>query len=78
METGITHQFAILQRIAAFSAAVRGHELGDWEAGEDFVLATCVQCGATLRVHCPVFQPDMNGAALERSCDVRAVAERAA
>ena len=69
MTTGITNQLATLERIAAFSAAVRGHELGEWQPGEDFVLANCIHCGKAVRVYFPAFQPDLDGPALERSCD---------
>ncbi len=78
MATEIAHQLAILQRIAAFSAAVRGHELGEWQVGADFAMATCIQCGASLKVYAPVFQPEMHGTARDRSCHPQAIAGRAA
>ncbi|HLY18928.1 MAG TPA: hypothetical protein VKR61_16975 [Bryobacteraceae bacterium] len=78
MATGIPDQLTALQRIAAFSAAVRGHELGEWHSGEDFARASCTRCGAELRVYFPAFQPDMEGTALRHACDPQAVAERAA
>src|SRR5215472_14808301 len=39
----VSDQFAALQRIAVFSAAVRGHELGEWHAFPDFAQASCVR-----------------------------------
>jgi len=78
MTNRIEDQLAALQRIAVFSAAVRGHELGEWHTGEDFALASCVRCGAALRVYFPALQPEMDGPALERACYPLAVAVRAA
>jgi hypothetical protein len=78
MNTSIADQLAALQRIAAFSVALRGHELGLWNTGEDSALASCIRCGAAVRVYFPAFQPEMDGAALDRACDPRVVAERAA
>ena len=61
-------QFAALERIAAFSAKVRGHELGEWHRGEGFAQANCVRCRAELRVYCSPIQPEMEGAALNARC----------
>jgi len=71
-------QLAALRRIALFSAALRGHKVGGWRIGESFAEASCVQCGAGLRVYFPVIQPEMDGSALERECTPGAVASRAA
>jgi len=75
--SGIAHRLAALQRIAAFSAAVRGHELGDWHNAEHFTLATCIRCHAEMRVYDSLIQPEMDGAALVSSCRIVAT-ERAA
>jgi len=61
-----------LQRIAAFSAKLRGHELGQWRAGEGFAQATCIRCRAQMRVCNSLFQPDMEGPALDALCGVSA------
>ena len=71
-------QLAPLQRIAVFSAKVRGHVLGDWHAGDSSAVASCVRCGAALRVYFPVIQPEMDGPALEQLCGERVEGERAA
>jgi len=78
MTTGLVHQLAALQRIAAFSAAVRGHELGEWQTGEGFALARCTRCGAELRVYYPALQPEMDGPALGHACGQHAADGRAA
>jgi hypothetical protein len=61
-----------LQRIAAFSAKLRGHELVEWRAGEGFAQAACILCRAELRVYSSLAQPDMDGPALDGLCGVRA------
>jgi hypothetical protein len=73
----IAHQLNALQRIAAFSAKLRGHELGDWSAGEGFARARCIRCGSELQVYCSPVQPDMEGEALADRCGHGAV-QRAA
>jgi hypothetical protein len=78
MTTGIAHQLAPLQRIATFSAAVRGHALGEWQTGEGFALASCIQCGAELRVYFPALQPEMDGPALGCECAQHTIAAEAA
>jgi hypothetical protein len=78
MSNGITRQVMALQHIAAFSAALRGHELSAWQTGQGFALAHCVRCGAELRVYFPVLEPEMDGAALDRECDQYAAAEKVA
>ncbi|HZT34143.1 MAG TPA: hypothetical protein VFA33_29895 [Bryobacteraceae bacterium] len=74
----VAPQLAALQRIAAFSAAMRGHELGEWQTGEGFAQASCVRCGAQLRVYFPALEPEMDGPALERECSREAAEEEAA
>jgi hypothetical protein len=78
MANEIAHQLAALQRIAAFSAAVRGHELEGWRTGEESALASCIRCGAEVRVYFPALQPEMDGPAYEHLCGKRVVAGRAA
>jgi hypothetical protein len=78
MTTGIASQLAALQRIAAFSAKVRGHDLGAWDTREGCSVARCIRCGAALNVYFPVLQPELEGAAVESLCDPRTVAGKAA
>ena len=78
MTTETTHQLAALQHIAAFSACVRGHELGQWQISESSALTSCVRCGAELRAHFPALQPEIDGAALERACYWQGAVGRAA
>jgi hypothetical protein len=73
----MSDQLTVLQRIAAFSARLRGHELGEWSTGDGFASARCTLCGAELRVYRSLVQPEMDGAAIDRLCGERA-AERAA
>jgi hypothetical protein len=63
-----TAQFEALRRIAAFSAALRGHELAAWREGADTATATCVSCGLTLTVYGSLIEPAMEGSALESQC----------
>jgi len=71
MTPGSTDQLTVLQRIAAFSAAVRGHELGGWQRGRGWAQANCIRCGAQLRVYSGPTQPEVEGPALDHSCDAR-------
>ena len=75
MKSVISEQIGALQRIATFSAAVRGHELADWHMREGVLRASCVRCGAQLRVYLPAFQPEMEGPVLDQPC---AAAQQAA
>ena len=65
----MTNQITALKRIAAFSAAVRGHELGGWHTGNGWASARCRKCGAELRVYFPALHPEMDGPALGHTCD---------
>ncbi|MGO4880430.1 MAG: hypothetical protein ACLP59_06355 [Bryobacteraceae bacterium] len=76
--TDLADQFEILQRIATFSARVRGHELGEWRRSENGARASCTQCGAELCVYFPALQPEMDGPALDHLCGKRPAAEQAA
>jgi len=73
----MSDQLTALQRIAAFSAKVRGHELGEWYSGDGFASARCGRCGAELRVYFSPVQPEIDGAAIDRLCGQEA-AEQAA
>jgi len=64
----ITDQLTALQRIAAFSASLRGHELGEWRTGEGLARASCVHCGREVRVYCSLIQPDVDGLGLGDAC----------
>jgi len=66
--SSMADQLAALERIAAFSAKLRGHELGEWHKGEGFAMASCVRCGAELRVYGSVIQPEIDGPALDCLC----------
>jgi len=68
MTNETANQLAALKHIAGFSAAVRGHELGEWRTGERSALATCIRCGADVRVYFPALQPEMDGPSLEHLC----------
>jgi hypothetical protein len=75
MTSAFADQLTVLQRIAAFSASVRAHELGDWHTGEDLAWAAC-RCGAELHVSISTLQPSVDGPALEQMCGC--LAEKAA
>jgi hypothetical protein len=78
LATGSDRQLAALQRMAAFSAAVRGHALATWQIGDHSALARCVLCDAELCVYSPVLQPEMDGSALEHFCGQPVDVENAA
>jgi hypothetical protein len=61
-------QLTALQRIAVFSAGLRGHELGEWRTGESLTLASCVHCGREVHAYCSPIQPDIDGPGLEGAC----------
>ena len=73
----IADQIAALERIAAFSAKLRGHELGDWRTGQGFARASCVRCGKVLEVYTSLVQPEMAGDALKDDCRDGAVVKAA-
>ena len=70
-------QLAALQRIAVFSARLRGHEMGEWRTDNSCAVGSCVRCGRQLRLACSPFEPDIDGPALESICNQGAV-EKAA
>lgn len=61
-------QMSGYERIAAISAVLRGHELGEWRFQESFAVANCVRCGRELLVHNSLVEPDMDGGALDHRC----------
>jgi len=74
----VFHQLAALQHIAAYSATVRGHELGVWHTTEGCSRACCIRCRAELRVYFPALQPEVDGTAIGRPCAPRTAAGKAA
>ena len=68
MTTRLADQITVLQRMAAFAARVRNHELGEWRTAGGSSSACCTRCGAELRVYFPALQPEMDGPALEDTC----------
>ncbi|HTQ53231.1 MAG TPA: hypothetical protein VMI94_02160 [Bryobacteraceae bacterium] len=78
MTNELIHQLSVLQHIAAFSAGLRGHQLGEWRIEDGQAVVSCVLCGAALRLCFPALQPEMDGAILDQLCVPRATAVRAA
>jgi len=74
----VADPFVGLYRMAVFSAALRGHGLGEWHRGQGFARASCILCGAEVRVYFPALQPEMDGPAIEQECTRNAVAGKAA
>lgn len=62
-------QLEALERIAAFSAKVRGHQLTGWKRSRHSSTAACASCGRTLTVYRSLLQPEMQGDALESECE---------
>ena len=75
--TGKSHQFETLQRIAAYSAKLRGHQLSVWRTSADSSTARCAKCGRAVTVYVSFLQPDIAGPALASECG-ETVAEQAA
>jgi hypothetical protein len=57
-----------LVRVAAFSAALRGHWLTGWVQSADSAAAVCAKCNSSVTVHRSLFEPTMDGPALEVEC----------
>jgi hypothetical protein len=57
-----------LVRVAAFSAALRGHQLTGWVESADSATAVCARCNSSITVHRSLFEPNMDGIALELEC----------
>lgn len=70
MNTRFTNssQFDVLVRIAAFSAALRGHRLTGLLESPDSATAVCAMCHSGVTVHRSLFEPTMDGLALEVEC----------
>ena len=66
--TDFASELEALQRIAVFSAKARGHDLGEWQIGADFAVASCVRCRSEIRVCFSVVQPEMAGRVPENPC----------
>jgi len=63
-----TSQFDVLMRIAAFSAALRGHQLTAWRETANSAHSSCAKCGHSVTVYPSLFEPTMDGLALEVDC----------
>jgi hypothetical protein len=61
-------QLNALERIAAFAAKVRGHQLTGWKRSRDSATAACTVCGRTVTVYRSLVQPEMQGDAIESEC----------
>jgi hypothetical protein len=64
-------QLDALERIAAFAAKIRGHELIGWERSQDSATATCAICRRTVTVYRSLVQPEMQGGAIEAECQAQ-------
>ncbi len=62
-------QLDVLERIAAFAAKVRGHQLTGWKRSRHSSTAACAACGRTVTVYRSLFQPEMQGDAIESDCE---------
>lgn len=61
-------QFQALALIAEFSAALRGHQLAGWLESVDSATAFCATCKCVVTVYRSLFEPTMDGLALEVDC----------
>jgi len=61
-------QFGALARIAVFCAALRGHQLGGWVGSEHSATAVCATCNSSVTVRRSLFEPTLDGQALEVEC----------
>jgi len=61
-------QFEVLKRIAVFSAALRGHELAGWLETPESATAACAVCGLSITVRLSLWEPRIDGGALEIVC----------
>ena len=69
LECLIPNQWDVLERIATFSAKVRGHRLAGWKRSPHSSTAACAACSRTVTVYRSVLQPEMQGDALESKCE---------
>jgi len=58
-----------LQRIAEFSARVRGHQPSGWWTLEGSATSRCATCERSIAVYRSLAQPEMDGAALAVECE---------
>lgn len=65
-------QLDVLVRVAVFSAALRGHELTGWQESADSATAVCAKCNSSVTVHLSLFEPTIDGLALEVECQAEA------
>lgn len=68
MEFKNRSQVHALLRIAAFSAALRGHRLTGWVESAESATAFCATCNSEVTVRLSLFEPVMGGLALEVRC----------
>jgi hypothetical protein len=61
-------QFQALARVAAFSAALRGHQLAGWLESVDSATAVCAECQSGVTVYRSLLEPTVDGLALEVDC----------
>lgn len=73
-----TDRLSALQRIAAFSAAIRGHDLGEWSTADNVAMTTCIRCGEKLCAYIPAVQPEIYGPVLASLCQPQSAAGAAA
>ena len=66
--SGLSQQLEVLQRIAAFSARLRGHQLAAWEVRDYSARAICSVCGREVAVYISLLEPDIGGDALSEDC----------
>jgi hypothetical protein len=64
----MSDQIAVLKHIAEFAATLRGHALGNWQDQDALSSVHCGRCGRELYVVRTLFQPHMEGAALDTEC----------
>ncbi len=62
-------QLDVLERIAAFAAKIRGHQLTGWKRSQHSSTAACAACGRTATVYRSLVQPEMQGDAIEGDCE---------
>jgi len=71
--SGLSQQLEVLQRIAAFSAQLRSHQLAPWEIRDYSARTICSTCGREVTVYTSLLQPDIGGDALSEDCGETAV-----
>ena len=69
LECLISNQWDVLERIATFSAKVRGHRLTGWKRSAHSSTADCAACSRTVTVYRSSVQPEMRGDPLESKCE---------